>query len=156
MILKLRVLPSLPRPQLADACVLGDVQLEASLIVKVGNYFGFEFERDGEDWTNGRALTIGRGGEVDEAWLTAARTVAVEALRKELAKAGGPAFAAADTIQCEECGKLLCSTELADTPRWDSVICGPAHVVFFPNSENVLVFRPDGTAIWTMEPKAPS
>jgi hypothetical protein len=145
-----RPLQPLPRPQIADAVVHGNVALDRSLHITIG-CVGFMFERDGEDWTGGDAVTVGRGTAIDEAWLTAARTVAVEALRKEIRSAGG-AEVASDTIRCEDCGRLLCSTLLADAPTRDAeVMCGPIHVIGLQDGRT-LTFRPDGSSAWVSNP----
>ena len=140
----------LPRPQIADAVVHGSVTLDKSLHVTIG-CVGFMFERDGEDWTGGDAVTVGRGTEIDEGWLTAARTVAVEALRREIRTAGGSEVES-DTLRCEECGKLLCSTLLANAPTRDAeVMCGPVHLVGLQDGRT-LTFRSDGSSAWVANP----
>lgn len=140
-----RQLHPVARPTLDQARVLGDVGIEARLTVSVGAV-GFMFERNGEDWTGGEAITLGRGTEVDELWLTAARSVAVEALKREMVAAGEDE--PTEVIQCLECGRLLCSAELVGAPARRGMDCGPAHVLRFEGGKE-LVFNPDGTAAWT-------
>lgn len=147
----MRVVPSqltpAPRPSLSDAQVLGsNVAIEATVIVAVGAV-GFSFRRDeAGDWTGGEAVTLGRGTELDEAWLTTARSVAVECLRAAILEHGGEE-APSETLQCPECGRLLCSTELpGPAEKRNGVDCGPEHVVRFRYRS--LVFCPDGTSHW--------
>ena len=139
-----RHLVPLPRPTLKDARVLGDVGLEARLTVSVGAV-GFLFERHGEDWTGGAAITLGRGQEVDEAWLQVAREVATEALKAELVASGGEE--PVETVPCPECGRILCSPLLVGAGDRRGVDCGPAHVLRFAGGQQ-LVFNPDGTSAW--------
>jgi hypothetical protein len=142
-----RHLEPVARPAPSMVSVLGDVGLETRLTVSVGA-IGFMFERtkDG-DWTGGEAITLGRGTELDAAWLTTAREMAIAALQREMAAANESADVG-ETIQCPECGKLLCSPKLDDaTGARRGIDCGPAHVIRFEQGQQ-LVFNPDGTAVW--------
>lgn len=145
-----RALTPVPRPELADARVLAhNVTLDAELFVSVGA-MGFRFARNEDgDFEGGEAVTIGRGSEVDEAWLTAARLVAIEALRHALREAGGEDDGpATETIRCDGCGKLLCSAELVPfSGKAKTVECGPEHVVTAPGMV-ALTFESDGSIHW--------
>lgn len=144
-------LDPVPRPELADARVDGDPTLEANVAVWVGGVaFAFWRAEDGV-WTGGQARTAGFGHMVDERWLTAARGVAVEALRADVLRRGGlvpPDEQPVETIRCPECERLLCSTELVREVRRIRVDCGPAHVVTFEDRRE-LVFPPNGPAQWS-------
>jgi hypothetical protein len=134
-------------PTPADVRVLGDVGLEASLTVSVGGV-GFLFERvpDSDDWTGGDALTLGRGTEIDEGWLAAARKLATDALKREMAASeeSGDAF---ETVRCSECGRVLSAPQLDEAGKLRGIECGPAHELRFERGQ-VLVVNPDGTAAW--------
>jgi hypothetical protein len=134
-----------PRP--ADVRVLGDVGLEASLTVSVGAV-GFLFERvpETEDWTGGEALTLGRGTELDEAWLAAARKLAIDALKREMTASdeSGEVF---ETVRCPECDRVLSAPQLDEAGKLRRIECGPAHELRFERGQT-LVVNPDGTAAW--------
>lgn len=135
-------------PVPSDVRVLGDVGLEAVLTVSVGAV-GFLFERvpDSEDWTGGEALTLGRGTELDEGWLTAARKLAIDALKREMSASdeSGETF---ESVRCAECGRVLSAPQLDEAGKLRRVDCGPAHVLRFDRGPALQV-NPDGTAEWT-------
>lgn len=138
-------------PRAADARVLGDVGIEAALTVSVGAV-GFLFARvpDSEDWTGGAAVTLGRGTEFDEAWISAARAIAIAALKREMSASdeSGETF---ETVRCSECGRVLSAPQLDETGKLSRIECGPAHTLRFQRGP-ALVIAPDGKASWTTEP----
>lgn len=80
----------------------------------------------GRDWIGGCAVVVAAGAEIDERWLTRARTVAAEVLLREI---GEPSLAAdADPIRCPDCGALFVGPLLAHTSPLARVTCGVPHV----------------------------
>lgn len=137
-------LDPVPRPAIADAEVVGNVAVDRSVLVLVGGVtFLFWRVEDGA-WTGGRAQTAERGHEIDERWITAARGVAAEALRRSILHAGGEGEVPSETIRCPECERLLCSSVLVDFGRVVAVDCGPEHVARTANGRE-LVFHTDGS-----------
>jgi hypothetical protein len=130
------------RPTIHDAKLLGGLE-DGDLLVAVGGV-AFSFHRlpDG-DWTGGGAMTIGRGWEIDERWLTAARGVAAEALRAAIMAGGEPGEEPVETVRCPECERLLSSAALVRAIEVASISCGPAHVVAFSDGFEV-IFGPHG------------
>jgi hypothetical protein len=139
-------LTPVPRPDFSDAIVDGNVDLESRVIVAVKGV-GFLFNRVEDGWTGGEALTIRRNERIDEGWITAAREVAIEALRHEVDKNGGQSTATG-TLQCPDCRRLMCSKDLVDAGRPSHVECGPTHLAFFEDKNEALSFRPDGSTAW--------
>lgn len=141
-------LPPVERPMLREARVLGNVALEQRVHVMVGGV-AVEFWREAAGaWSGGRITTVARGQELDEAWLAAARSVALEALRAAVAKQEGSPEQPSEIVRCPECGRLLCSSELAQQmarARITTILCAPVHVVHF-DDRYALALRPDGSA----------
>lgn len=147
MIFQPTALEPVKRPTLHDAKTIGDPTRDADLVVAVGGV-AFSFWRLASgDWTGGRAMTIGRGFEIDERWLTAARGVAAEALRVAIMAAGEPGEEPAATVRCEECERLLTSPELVRAEAVAEIRCGPEHVVAFVDGRE-LIFGSTGPATW--------
>lgn len=150
--MKFRPTPIKPieRPTIHDAKLLGGLE-DGDLLVAVGGV-AFSFHRlpDG-DWTGGGAMTLGRGFEIDERWLTAARGVAAEALRVAMLASDGTGDEPVETMRCPECERLLSSSALIRSAKVASVSCGPAHVVAFSDGFEV-IFGPHGVTTSQGEP----
>lgn len=140
-------LEPVPRPSLNDASFVGNVEVHPRVYV-VLNGLVFTFWRVGDSWTGGSAITSGRGQPLDEAWIVAARSVAVALLQKELLKHGGTDLPVIN-VRCPECQRLLSSSELANGDRIVGVDCGPSHIVAVADGR-ALVFHPDGSTRWSL------
>ena len=142
-----------PYPTLADAEV--DLALRAEEESAAVVYFGaviFEFTRaaPGEPWTGGAASTRLAGYPIDEAYLKAARSQAVEALRRELALRGEGADEP-DTVRCTGCKRIIASFEIRKAGSPVALVeCGPVHAVVFRDGK-ALDVAPDGSATWRGE-----
>lgn len=125
-----------------------NLAIDASVIVAVGGV-GFRYYRlPGGDFTGGEAFTVGKGTDIDEPWLTAARTVAASCLSNALAELRGEDPIEPETIQCPECGRLLCAVQLAHFSGKRKVIdCGPDHVIKADGMVS-LTMHADGSASW--------
>jgi hypothetical protein len=131
------------RPTLHDAKTIGNPTKDGDLLVVIGGV-AFAFWRlPSGDWTGGKASTMGRGWELDERWLTAARGVAAEALRGAIMAAGEPGEAPSEIVRCPECERILSSSALVREAVVVSITCGPAHVVAFSDGFEV-IFEPRG------------
>lgn len=142
--MQVRLTPTqLQPPTLADARVVGE-PASGRVLVEVAHAVAFSFDREGDggDWEGGDALTSGRGLPVAEEWLSVARHVAAEALRRVLT-ADSP-DGAGDTVRCEECDRLLCSPVLSGAGSVKKLYCGPEHTVLF-ESGRCFVLAADGT-----------
>ncbi len=140
------------RPQIADAHVLGDLLIERVVWVRIGAFvFRFWREEDGA-WTGGEAAPAGRGGPVDEGWLTAARSVAVEAMKADLAARGEAVATPTETFRCALCNRIMTS-KLAVGLRPAVEICGPVHI-FSTGDGRALTVRPDGSSAWSVDEAA--
>ncbi len=150
MIVRLTRLEPVPRPRLAEARVLGDLSAATATVVVGG--LCVDFWKEGDAWTGGRISCAGQVGvELDEGYLTAARSAALEALRAEIARVTGEGEDPVETLRCPDCAHLLVSAELARTTEAVvGVDCGPAHVVRF-SDRRVLIIRPDTSAAWGRE-----
>lgn len=137
MIFQPTALDPVKRPTLHDAKAIGDPK-NGDLVVTVGGV-AFSFWRLASgDWTGGRAMTIGRGFEIDEPWLTAARGVAAEALRGAITAAGEPGEEPIETVRCPDCARILASSALVRSVGIASITCGPVHVVAFDDGFEVI------------------
>jgi hypothetical protein len=154
MIFRPTPIDPVPRPELSEARVFGDTSGDR-VEVAVGHAVTFAFTKleDGA-WTGGQATTLARGYELDERWLTAARGVAVEALRAEALRRGEHVDSdemPTETVRCPDCERLLCSPLLVREPRRTGVECGPLHVVAFEDGARLLLGP--GDAEWDTSPK---
>ena len=146
--MELRVtVPNLPPPTLSDCKVVGAPSSGAvTVLVGSGVSFGFTREGDGEEevWVGGEALTASRGIAVSEAYLRAARDLAVEALRRTLTGEEG----ADDTVRCDECSRLLCHAQLKGAGTVKRVWCGPEHTVSFASGRSITLDGAGGFRWW--------
>jgi hypothetical protein len=113
-------------PTSDDVKVIGDLKMEAVVIVLVGVLL-FRFQRVGAlEWVGSNAMSATKGAGVDETYIASARALALDAMRHEAARAAGEPT----TTRCTECGRLLVIP--ADMPRTMAAskltVCGPEHV----------------------------
>lgn len=120
MTVRVARLPPLPTPK--DARIVGDPELEKTLLVVVGDgALCVEFERaDDGAWVAGRVLTGARGLPIDGALLHDVMVIAVGLVERAAREALGEKL----PLRCPECRRLLAAPDAAQV-----VECGPKHLV---------------------------
>jgi hypothetical protein len=127
------------------------VRTEASAQVLVGGVaFLFRRREDG-DWEGDETVAAVRGYALTPRWLVAAEAVAREVFADALAQQ--PGGEAADTVTCPECGRVLCSSEIAAAPtdQRTGVRCGPEHLIHYRDGR-ALVVPAVGRSTWRLDP----
>lgn len=143
--------PSAPIPKLGDALVdlVVHADEESSAVVAFPGVL-VEFTRASPDkpWTGGACTTRATSTPIDEGYITAARDLAVEALRRELAARGDEA-GVPETVRCDECHRIIATPELGKSEggRITKIECGVQHVITFSNRRRLFV-EASGIARW--------
>ncbi len=99
-----------------------------------------------ESWVGGLVSSRGSDFGIDERYIRAARELAVECLRRELAARGENDES--DMVRCSECKRLIVSSEIKGTVfAVKSIECGPTHALLFGDGRTLDVDH-SGSARW--------